>query len=66
LYRKTAHKALALRLTRKLTVDRIKAYIREASPEIINNISVTIADKLKKKEEEEDKRYSCWCFLLKE
>jgi hypothetical protein len=59
---KTAYKVLAFRRITKLTFHRINAYIHEAS-EIINNISTTIAaDKLKK--EEEEKRYSCSCFLL--
>ena len=61
LHSKTAYKALAFRLIRKYTIHRINAYIHEAS-EIINDISITIAGKLKKEEEEE--RYSCWCFLL--
>jgi hypothetical protein len=60
---RTAYKVLAFRRITKLTFHRINSYINEASCEIINNISMTIAaDKLKKEEEEE--RYSCWCFLL--
>jgi hypothetical protein len=60
---KTAYKVLAFRRITKLTFHRINAYIHQASSEIINNISITIAaDKLKKEEEEE--LHSCWCFLL--
>ena len=60
---KTAYKVLAFRRITKLTFHRINAYIHQASSEIFNNISITIAaDKLKKEEEEE--LYSCWCFLL--
>jgi hypothetical protein len=62
LHSKTAYKALAFRLIRKFTTHRINSYVHKASSEIINNISITITDKLKKEEEEE--RYSCWCFLL--
>jgi hypothetical protein len=63
LHSKTAYKVLAFRRITKLTFHRINAYIHEASSETINRISITIgADKLKKEEEEE--RYSCWCFLL--
>jgi hypothetical protein len=62
---KTA-KVLAFRRITKLTFHRINAYIHQASSEIINNISITIAaDKLKKEEGEgEEERCSCWCFLL--
>jgi hypothetical protein len=62
---KTAYKVLAFRRITKFTFHRINSYIYEASCEIINNISMTIAaDKLKKEEEEEEEHYSCWCFLL--
>jgi hypothetical protein len=62
---KTAYKVLAFRRITKLTFHRINAYIHQASSEIINNISITIAaDKLKKEEGEgEEERCSCWCFL---
>jgi hypothetical protein len=63
LYSNTAYKALAFSLIRKLAFHRINACIHQSSSEIINNISITIAeDKLKK--EKQEKRYSCWCFLL--
>jgi hypothetical protein len=64
LHSKAACKAVAFRLIRKLAIHKINAYIHEASSEIINNNSITItADKLKK-EQEDEQRYSCWCFLL--
>jgi hypothetical protein len=53
LYSKTAYKTLAMsRLISKLSIHRTKAYYSTRG----------IADKLKKEEEEEE-RYSCWCFL---
>jgi hypothetical protein len=60
---KTAYKALAFRRITKHTFHGINAYIHGATYQTINRISITIAaDKLKKEQEEE--RYSCWCFLL--
>ena len=53
MYSKTAYKTLATsRLISKLSIHKTNAY----------SFATVIADKLKKKEEEE--RYSCWCFLL--
>jgi hypothetical protein len=64
LHSKSACKAVAFRLIRKLAIHKINAYIHEASSEITNSISITItADKVKKEQEEEE-HYSCWCFLL--
>jgi hypothetical protein len=55
LHSKSVCKAIAFRLIRKLAIHKINA----------NNISITIAeDKRPKKEQEEEERYSCWCFLL--
>jgi hypothetical protein len=62
---KGACKAITFRLIRKLAIYKINAYIHEAYYEITNNISITITDdKRLKKEQEEEERYSCWCFLL--
>ena len=52
MYRKAAYKTIATsRLISKLSIHKTNAY----------SFATVIADKLKKKEEEE--RYSCWCFL---
>ena len=52
MYSKTAYKTLVTsRLISKLSIHKSNAY----------SSATVIADKLKKEEEEE--RYSCWCFL---
>ena len=52
MYSKTAYKTLATsRLISKLSIHKTNAY----------SSATVIVDKLKKEEEEE--RYSCWCFL---
>jgi hypothetical protein len=64
LYSKSAFKTLAaIRLIRKLTSRRTNAYTNEDPSKIINNVAMTIPDKLKEEEKEKEERYSCWCFL---